>query len=71
MRKNNEINKIEILKGSKEIKLVLYIVLIVATYFIANKSINFLLTLDVEFLKRSLNLILIAVMVKYVNKKIV
>ena len=69
MRKR-ENNKLEILKSSKELKLVFYIVLIVATYFIANKSVNFLLTLDVEFLKRSLNLILIAVIVKYVNKKI-
>ena len=69
MRKR-ENNKFEFLKSSKELKLVLYIVLIVATYFIANKSVNFLLTLDVDFLKRSFNLILIAVMVKYVNKKI-
>ena len=69
MRKR-ENNKLEILKSSKELKLVLYIILIVATYFIANKSVNFLLTLDVEFLKRCFNLILIAVMVKYVNKKV-
>lgn len=68
MRKR-ENNKFEILKTSKELKLILYIVLIVATYFIANKSVNFLLTLDTEFLKRCLNLILIAVMIKYVNKK--
>ena len=69
MRKR-ENNKFEFLKSSKELKLVLYIVLIVATYFIANKSVNFLLTLDVEFLKRCFNLILIAVMVKNKKKKV-
>ena len=65
MRKIDK-NKI---KGIKEIKIILYVVLMVATYLISDKLISFLLTLDAEILKRGFNLILIVCIVAYVNKK--
>ena len=65
MRKIDK-NKI---KGIKEIKIILYVVLMVATYLISDKLISFLLTFDAEVLKRGFNLILIVCIVAYVNKK--
>lgn len=65
MRKIDK-NKI---KGIKEIKIILYVVLMVATYLISDKLISFLLTFDAEVLKRGFNLILIVFIVAYINKK--
>lgn len=44
-----------------KIKLVLFITLLIGTYFISTKTVDFLLELDVELLKRSLNIILVAI----------
>lgn len=47
----------------KNIKLVLFVVMLVLTYIASTKAVDFLLTVDVETLKRSLNIILVVVVV--------
>ena len=58
-----ERNKNLKLKIIKRIKLVLFITMLVLTYFLSTKTIDFLLTVDVETLKRSLNIILVVLVV--------
>ena len=58
-----EKNKNLKIKIIKRIKLVLFITMLVLTYFLSTKTIDFLLTVDVETLKRSLNIILVVLVV--------
>lgn len=51
------------LKIVKRIKLVLFISMLILTYFLSTKIVDFLLTVDVETLKRSLNIILVVIVV--------
>lgn len=58
-RKNNELKR----KIFKNIKIILFISMLILTYFLSTKTIDFLLTVDVETLKRSLNIILVVLVV--------
>lgn len=58
-----ERNKNLKIKIVKRIKLVLFISMLVITYFLSTKIVDFLLTVDVETLKRSLNIILVVLVV--------
>ncbi len=58
-----ERNKNLKIKIVKRIKLVLFISMLVLTYFLSTKIVDFLLTVDVETLKRSLNIILVVLVV--------
>lgn len=58
-----EKNKNLKIKIIKRIKLVLFITMLVLTYFLSTKTIDFLLTVDVETLKRSFNIILVVLVV--------
>lgn len=51
------------IKIVKRIKLVLFISMLILTYFLSTKIVDFLLTVDVETLKRSLNIILVVIVV--------
>lgn len=53
----------------RNIKLVLFISMLVSTYIISTKTVDYLLTLDVELLKRSLNIILVVLVVGIYAKK--
>lgn len=54
----------------KTIKLILFITALVFTYILSEKIVDYLLTLNVELLKRSLNIILaVIVVIFYTYKK--
>lgn len=58
--KESRINRKLIMKG---IKSVLFIMMVVLTYFVSDKVVDYLLSLDAELLKRSLNIILVIITV--------
>lgn len=63
IRNKKEIKKVNIEKIIGNLKVILFINLLIATYFLSTKTVDYLLTLDVELLKRSLNIILVSLVV--------
>lgn len=53
----------------KNIKLILFIMMLVLTYFVSTQTVDFLLTVNVETLKRALNIILVVIVVGIYMKK--
>lgn len=53
----------------KNIKSILFIMMLVLTYFVSTQTIDFLLTVNVETLKRALNIILVVIVVGIYMKK--
>lgn len=53
----------------KNIKLVLFIAMLILTYFVSTQTVDFLLTVNVETLKRALNIILVVIVVGIYMKK--
>lgn len=53
----------------KNIKLILFISMLVLTYFVSTQTVDFLLTVNVETLKRALNIILVVIVVGIYMKK--
>ena len=68
MKRNVEIKETKN-KIVKDIKIVLFITMLILTYYISTKTVDYLLTVDVETLKRSLNIILVVLVVFIYNKK--
>lgn len=69
MKRLNKENKIINERLVEKIKLVLFILLLISTYIISTKTVDYLLTVDVETLKRSLNIILVVLVVGLYNRK--
>ena len=53
----------------KNIKLILFIMMLVLTYFVSTQTVDFLLTVNIETLKRALNIILVVIVVGIYMKK--
>ena len=63
-----ENNKHIIAKITKILKIVLFITMLVLSYIVSDKLVDFILTLDILVVKRVLNLILVVVLVFLFNK---
>ena len=63
-----QVKKINFKKIGKIVKKILFLTMLVLTYFVSERLVDYLLTVDAEVLKRSLNIIL-AVVVVYLYKK--
>lgn len=63
-----ENNKHIVAKITKILKIVLFITMLVLSYIISDKLVDFISTLDILVVKRVLNLILVVVLVFLFNK---
>ena len=63
-----QVKKINFKKIGKIVKKILFLTMLVLTYFVSERLVDYLLTVDAEILKRSLNIIL-AVIVVLLYKK--
>lgn len=63
-----ENNKHIVAKITKILKIVLFITMLVLSYIVSDKLVDFILTLDILVIKRVLNLILVVVLVFLFNK---
>lgn len=63
-----ENNKHIVAKITKILKIVLFITMLVLSYIVSDKLVDFILTLDILVVKRVLNLILVVVLVFLFNK---
>lgn len=72
MRNNKEIEKVNInIVGEKIMrvaKILILIALLVLTYFISDKVVDYLFSLEIEIVKRGLNIILAAIIVLVYKK---
>lgn len=63
-----ENNKHIVAKITKILKIVLFITMLVLSYIVSDKLVDFISTLDILVIKRVLNLILVVVLVFLFNK---
>lgn len=63
-----EDNKKIVAKITKILKIVLFITMLVLSYIVSDKLVDFISTLDILVVKRVLNLILVVVLVFLFNK---
>lgn len=63
-----ENNKHIVAKITKILKIVLFITMLVLSYIVSDKLVDFISTLDILVVKRVLNLILVVVLVFLFNK---
>lgn len=63
-----ENNKHIVAKITKILKIVLFITMLVLSYIVSDKLVDFISTLDILVVKRVLNLILVVILVFLFNK---
>lgn len=63
-----ENNKHIIAKITKILKIVLFITMLVLSYIVSDKLVDFISTLDILFIKRVFNLILVVILVFLFNR---
>lgn len=64
--KKAEIKEVQTIKNGKTIniiKTILFITMLILVYFISEKFVDFILSLDVQIIKKALNIILTAIVV--------
>lgn len=66
MKVQKNIKGVKILKA---IKFILFIAMLILSYFVSDRIVDYLLTIDVITLKRSLNLILVVILMFIVMYK--
>ena len=65
-----KIDKNKVITRAKVItKIVLFITILVLSYVVSDRVVDFLLTLSIEMLKRSLNIIIVAICIFFLAKK--
>lgn len=63
VKKEKKINKTKLHQIAGFIKLLLFVTMLILTYFVSNKAVDYILTLDVNTLKRAVNIILAVIVV--------